>query len=139
MGIFKLKLTTFIMVAGLTLSAVGPATADRWNTEEKVLESIWLVAHYIDWRQTRTIAKHPELYHELGVAYFILGDHPDCNSVDLLFLGGTLAHLLVTDQLHRETRFLGSTWHPRRLWQMCTISVSTNYVIINFQVNISLD
>jgi hypothetical protein len=47
--------------------------ADEWSTQDKSLEATWQILHFIDWRQTRTIAKNPDKYREMNP---ILGEHP---------------------------------------------------------------
>lgn len=53
-----------------------------------ITAALWLLMNastLVDWGQTRTIAHHPDQYHEAFNP--VLGDHPSRRNVDAWFLG----------------------------------------------------
>jgi len=100
---------------------------DKWTTQDKSLEATWQVLHFIDWRQTRTIAKHPDDYYEMNP---ILGKHPSTTEVDIYMISGAILHPIITHYLPKKYR----PW-----WQGITIIMSTTCVVNNFIVGIGMD
>lgn len=139
----KAIIITLALTLGLSLLVPGSVHAERsakrWTNEELLLEVGWEFLHLLDWRQTRSIAKHPERWNECGTTSWFLGSHPDPSSVDRLFLLSAVAHPLVTELLPREARAFGATWHPRRAWQYFTIVAKGRYVVLNFTLDIPID
>jgi len=60
----------------------------------------------IDWGQTRTVAKHPELYQETNP---IMGKHPSLRTVNTYFSSAIVGSALIAHALPGELRkgFLG--------------------------------
>ena len=98
-----------------------------WSEQDITLEMTYQVFHFIDWRQTRWIAKHPDDYCELNP---ILGKHPSTTEVDLYFIGTALLHPLITDLLPEKYR---------PIWQGITIGMSATCVGWNFSLGIGFD
>jgi hypothetical protein len=101
--------------------------ADKWTTQDYTLEASFMVFHFIDWRQTRYIAKNPGDYNELNP---ILGSHPETWEVDAWFVGTALIHPIVTHLLPKKYR---------TIWQGITIGASAATVGWNFQMGIRMD
>lgn len=123
-----MKKLIFIIFIFLLVSWCLPcAAANKWSTQNYLLELTYLTAHAIDWRQTRTIAKNPGRYTEKNR---YLGKHPTVREVDEYFLFSTLIHVGVT-------HFLPAKLRP--IWQCIAIGVSVNCVQHNYSVGIKID
>ena len=101
--------------------------ADKWSTQDYTMEASYMVFHFIDWRQTRYIAKHPDDYRELNP---ILGNHPETWEVDAWFIGTSIVHPIVT-------HFLPARYRP--IWQGITLGASMATVGWNFSAGIRMD
>jgi hypothetical protein len=101
--------------------------ADEWSTRDKSLEATWQVLHFIDWRQTRTIAKNPDDCREMNP---ILGEHPSTTEVDIYMITGAILHPIVT-------HFLPEKYRP--WWLGISIGMSGACVVNNFIVGIRMD
>ena len=119
----------YVIMVVLLLSLVhyDATAADRWSTQDKALEGTYQVLHFVDWRQTRYIAKNPDDYYERNP---ILGEHPSTTTVDIYFISTAILHPIITHYLPKE-------WRP--YWQGVTISISGACVINNFAVGIRMD
>lgn len=112
---------SFLLIPNITLSA------DKWSAQDKILEGTYQVLHFMDWRQTRYIAKNPDDYYEMNP---ILGRHPSTTEVDVYFVSTALLHPIITHYLPKKYR----PW-----WQGITITMSGACVINNFAVGIRMD
>jgi hypothetical protein len=97
-----------------------------WTRTDYALEGSYLMLHFIDWRQTRTIAKDDD-YHERNP---ILGRDPSVREVDVYFAVTTVLHPIVSHFLPKPYR----TW-----WQGITVTVAGTCVIHNWHVGIRMD
>jgi len=94
------------------LMMVSPSLAgDEWLFADTKREVLYLTLHTIDWAQTRTIARHPEMYRETNV---FLGEHPSTGRVDRYFV---LSKFLI--KIKKYTRKL--------------IKIKNNYGLMNDQ------
>jgi len=87
----------------------------------------FLALQFIDYGQTRTIAKHPENYYEMNE---ILGAHPSVGKVNTYFAVTTLLQMAIARALPYEYR---STF------QYITIGVEVGAVANNMMVGIHHD
>lgn len=117
----------FVLSLILTTFPNTGLAADKWSTQDKTLEATWQALHFIDWRQTRYIAKNPDDYREMNP---ILGNHPSTTEVDIYMLTGAVLHPIVT-------HFLPEKYRP--WWLGISIGMSGACVINNFAVGIRMD
>lgn len=116
-----------IIITAILLSSASANAADKWSTRDKGLELSYQILHFIDWRQTRYIAKNPEDYYEMNP---VLGKHPSTYKVDAYFIGTAIVHPIIT-------HFLPQKYRP--WWQAVTITMSGTCVINNYFVGIKMD
>lgn len=107
-----------------------------WSKAEIAKEVVYTGIKAIDWRQTRTIAKHPDEWYEVNPA---LGEHPSVERVDNYFLITGIAHPIITHILPRKHTLFGWEWSPRAVWQNVTIGISAGCVAHNYSVGIRID
>lgn len=131
-GIARMLRSTAVALA-LTAGAVITAHADDrnqwfapWSRGDVTRETVFLATEYIDWRQTRYIAKHPERYTEINP---ILGEHPSAGEVDRLFVATTLAHLAIVSTIPPK-------WRPAFQW--FTVGFQTSSIGRNWQIGVRL-
>lgn len=74
------------LAAAFSAPAAASDKGDAWTAAQKTAYTASIVANLVDWRQTRTIAKHPEQWRELNP---FLGRHPSVSRVNNYFLGTT--------------------------------------------------
>ena len=101
--------------------------AAEWTAKQKDLELSYQILHFVDWQQTRYIARHPEDYYEINP---ILGKHPDKQTVDIYFAASALAHIGISALLPDEFR---------DYWQMVTLGVKATLVGWNFSIGIRME
>lgn len=87
------------LAAVLTFSP--KASAEPWDTGDKVLGVAAVTTLVIDWGQTRYIAKHPDKYREKNK---ILGEHPSVGRVNTYFVCYIAGTLLVADWFSPNNR-----------------------------------
>jgi hypothetical protein len=92
---------------------------DPWSKEDVALEAAFLTVDFLDWGQTRYIAKHPDKFHEHNL---VLGRHPEVQKVDMYFLSTALLHIGIVTVLPQKYR---------KYFQGVTIGLSTGCVINN--------
>jgi len=136
----KFKMHITVLILAFVLPGLS-AASDKWTTQDKVLEISWQVLHFIDWGQTRHIAKHPDEYYECETVYYAIGSHPDTGQVDFIMGLGAVAHPIITHLLPRKARFLWTDimWYPRTTWQSITIITTGRYVVGNAAIGIKMD
>jgi hypothetical protein len=100
------------------------APACSWSKNEIVRESIWLGLHTVDWKQTQTIAHHPNEWEELNP---ILGKHPSVGQVNSYMLSWMILHPTISFILPEK---------QRKYWQWVTIGITGGVVANNFIVGI---
>lgn len=115
---------TLIVAIVVPIIVTQAAHADEWTKQDIILESTWQVLQFVDWKQTRVIANHPELYEEKNP---IFGSHPSTGKVDAMFAAGALLHVGITHVLPKEYRVY---------WQAVTIGMSAACVINNYSIGI---
>lgn len=115
------------LAAGITTTAHAD---DRWfapwSKGDVAREAVFLATEYVDWRQTRYIAKHPERYTEINP---ILGEHPSADEVDRLFVATTVAHLAIVSTIPPK-------WRPAFQW--FTVGFQTSSIGRNWQIGVRL-
>jgi hypothetical protein len=72
-----------------------------WSNEDTARQLAALAALGVDWAQTRTIAKNPQIWHETNR---LLGEHPSVGKVNNYFAGSMLGHTLLMNALPPEWR-----------------------------------
>ena len=119
----------YVIMVVLLLSLVhyDAIAADKWSTQDKALQATYFTLKFIDWRQTRYIAKHPDDYYELNP---ILGQHPSTTEVDIYFATTAILNTVIT-------HYLPSKYRP--WWQGVSITVSGACVINNFAIGVKMD
>jgi hypothetical protein len=122
-----MKTKLLLLLALIVFTPTKSLATDKWSTQDKTLQATYLTLKFIDWRQTRTIAKNPDDYYEMNP---ILGKHPSTTEVDIFFASTAILHSIVT-------HYLPSKYRP--WWQGITITVSGACVINNFAVGIKMD
>jgi hypothetical protein len=122
----KRKVAKLLLVLAI-LPSTNTLAADKWSTQDKSLEATYLVLKFVDWRQTRYIAKNPDKYYEMNP---MLGKHPSTKEVDAYFITTAILHPIVSHYLPKKYR----TW-----WQAITITMSGTCVVNNFAVGIKMD
>ena len=116
----------FLLASTLLLTVATSSYASDWSTQDIALESAFLGLWIIDWRQTRTIIKDPEL----AERNIILGRNPSLSEVDYYFLSGAILHLIISNALNPQ-------WTER--YQIFTIGNESAAVINNFGLGIKMD
>ncbi len=123
--------------------------ADKWTKQNIIMEGMYQLLHFIDWSQTRYIAKspsssrriidfvdwekkkyvfkYPKPFSEMNP---VIGRHPSVSRVDQYFLITTFLHLAISHYLPENYRVA---------WQGMTIFVSGGMVGHNYSVGIKLD
>lgn len=96
----KAIIVACILSVSTITSAYAGAPFDR--TDKKLLVA-YSVFHVIDWGQTRTIAMHPEHWHEVNP---ILGAHPSIGRVNAYFIATYAGNLLLARILPDKWRKL---------------------------------
>ena len=110
------------------LMMVSPSLAgDEWLFADTKREVLYLTLHTIDWAQTRTIARHPEMYRETNV---FLGEHPSTGRVDRYFALTALGHVGISYVLPQQ-------W--RKWFQISTITMEVVVVADNKRIGIAVD
>jgi hypothetical protein len=79
----------------------GTASADPWDTTDKVLGATAVTALVLDWGQTRYIAKHPDQFYEKNP---LLPTHPSVGRVNTHFVLAITGTLLIADYLSPSNR-----------------------------------
>ena len=124
MGLKKFKV---LIIALILLVSASAMAAEKWTDDDYALEGSYLALHFVDWRQTRTIAKNPDRYYEINP---ILGRHPSTTEVDIYFAATTLLHPIISHYLPQ----------PYRKWfQSVSVILSGTCVVNNFVVGIKMD
>lgn len=116
-----------LFVVSLSLVFLSTPCLADWTKRDTTLELSYQALHFIDWRQTRYIAKNGDDYYEVNP---ILGRHPDKHWVDVYFLGSAVAHLGIS-------YFLPDRY--RNVWQCVTIGVKAGLVGWNYSIGIRME
>ena len=89
-----------ILIALIALAVLLPLPAaaqwDNWTTPQVAMGVVALAAHAVDWSQTITIARNPDVWYETNP---LLGRHPTVSEVNRHFLLGGLAVLALAAYL----------------------------------------
>jgi hypothetical protein len=121
------KTKLLLLLALIVFTPTNTLAADKWSTQDKTMQATYLTLKFIDWRQTRTIAKNPDDYYEMNP---ILGRHPSTTEVDIYFATTAILNTVIT-------HYLPSKYRP--WWQGISITVSGTCVVNNFAVGIKMD
>jgi len=92
--LLALQLVVFILFS-------SSCKAEEWETRNKWIGGAALALHIADWRQTRYITEHPQIYREMNP---LLGPHPSKAEVDRFFLLTGIGTYLIADYLQGDTR-----------------------------------
>jgi hypothetical protein len=117
-----MKTKLLLLLALIVFTPTKSLAADIWSKQDKTLQATYLTLKFIDWRQTRTIAKNPDDYYEMNP---ILGKHPSTTEVDIFFASTAILHSIVTHYLPSKYRpwWQGITITIKIVWTVCTITV----------------
>ena len=110
-----------------------PHPTNQWTTMDTLLEVSWQIVHAMDWGQTLEIARHPQQWYERNP---VLGRHPSVGQVHAYMSAWAVLHPVVSVLLPTQAELLGMTLHPRQLWQMVTLTVSTTAVVSNVHLGV---
>ena len=102
------------------------AHAAEMTKKDLLLESTWMALHFVDWRQTVHVAKHPQEFEEMNP---ILGRHPSVGRVNLYMAAGMVLHPLVSYVLPQPYK---------KWWQYVTIGLSGGCVVNNFTIGVKM-
>ena len=119
-----MKTKLLLLLAIVVFTPTTSLAADSWSTQDKALQATTLTLKFIDWRQTRYIAKNPDDYYEMNP---ILGKHPSTTEVDIYFATTAILNTVIT-------HYLPSKYRP--WWQAIIITASGTCVINNFSVGL---
>lgn len=91
------------------------------------LESAFIAALYVDYRQTRTIAADTghDPFHENNP---ILGSHPSPNKINGYFIAGALAHAAITYTIPKGEYRTG--------FQLVTLGFELGATVQNFRIGV---
>jgi hypothetical protein len=106
-------------------------TPSGWDMETRILHDTYQVAHAVDCVQTYYIAKHPELYREVGLSWF-LGGHPSKESVAVWCVSQAYLYSVITQMLVDGDASPG----VRRVFSAVTIGLTVNTVQRNYAIGI---
>ena len=78
-----MKYLIYSIIALLTVIFSHLVQAEPWTKEQKQLAAISTTLHFIDWGQTRHIAKNPDRFYERSP---LLPNHPSMGQVNRHFI-----------------------------------------------------
>lgn len=107
-----------------------------WSNQDIAAETAWQIGNVIDWSQTRTIAKNPDIYQERNV---ILGSHPTTESVDIFMAVAAIVHPVISHALPQDAHIFGAHLKPRMYWQFITIGEKGACIVGNHRAGITVD
>lgn len=123
-------------VAFIILLMTTPAiAADKWTTQDYVLEATWESLHIIDYGQSLNIANSPSRYWEINP---LLGSHPSKENVHLFMISTAILHPIISHFLPRHFEILGFDIHPRTSFQSISIGISSGLVAYNYSIGLQL-
>ena len=97
-----------------------------WSKPDLARESLWLLGHYVDYRQTSSAMEQPEKYGELNPLF---GKKPSKGRVNSTMALIGAAHLGVTHILKNK---------KRRRWQEVTIGFKVGVVYNNYYIGVEI-
>jgi hypothetical protein len=74
----------------------------EWSDANKVLEALYLIPHYLDWKQTRWGSRHPDQFEERNP---ILGNSPSQGKVDAYFAITPILKYLLGNAIPNPERY----------------------------------
>lgn len=125
--------TTIIII--LLLIAGTVQAADKWTTQDKILEATWLAIQIVDYGTTLDVANHPNRYTEINP---ILGNHPSRDKVHIYMIGTAILHPIITHYLPRKIKVFGYNFPARTIFQSVTIGMSGACVVQNLSIGLQL-
>lgn len=115
----KLIITLILIFYTSTASA-------EWKTEDTVRQLVITGLSYVDYTQTKTIAKSKGYYYEVNP---ILGKHPHVDTVNIFFALTKIANFAIAYYLPDNFR---------KVWQYSWISIETTAITWNWQAGIRM-
>ncbi len=94
--------------------------AESWDRYDSSREIVWLLLRAVDWKQSLTIADHPEKYYEMNP---IIGKHPSRDRVNAYMATTTILHLGISTAIPKVAR---------PYFQYITIGFTGTTVFFNF-------
>jgi hypothetical protein len=119
----------------LLLIAGTVQAADKWTTQDKILETTWLAIHIIDYGTTLDTTNYGNRYREINP---ILGEHPSRDKIHIYMIGTAILHPIVTHYLPRKVKIFGYDFPARTVFQSVTIGMSGGCVVQNLSVGLRL-
>ena len=120
-----MNIKAFIQVVFVMLMLNGCCSFDKWTREDKILQSIQLGFHSIDWLQTMEIVNEPDYYESNAW----IGKHPTKSDINRYMLATAVMTVLITHTLPQE---------HRKYWLMFRIGVSSSAAVQNYNVGIKV-
>ncbi len=117
----------FIISLFVFFVPASASAADKWTTQNIIMEGTYHIIRAVDWSQTRYIANNPKRFHEMNP---VIGRNPSISRVNQYFLITAFLHLAISHYLPENYRIA---------WQGATIFVSAGLVRHNYSVGIKLD
>ena len=77
---------------------LDPEWLNDWDKTDRLLLAGYTLVWFIDWGQTRDIAKRPDEYEE-QTAEYLIGKHPSTQTVDASLIGIYILNLFVANTL----------------------------------------
>jgi len=132
----RTRLIYWLVLAFLVLACIrcGQAHAGEWTTEDKVEETIYQTANFVDLMQTVYIARHPDKFAESESAY-IIGTHPDSATVYGYMAASGIVHAIGTELL---IQMEAPRW-VKRTWQGVTIGDKVNCIRRGISIGIKYE
>ena len=118
-----LKTITLLLILLFPITA----TAEDWSDTDSALEISWQIIHSIDWLQTISAMKQPDIYHDNNP---VMGKHPSLDKVDSYMAISAIGHLAISYLLPKEYR---------PYWHYLTIAISGTCVINNINVGVNIN
>ena len=130
-------MTKIVAMFTLLLLVSGCAT---WSKKDIAREAAWQTLNYVDWTQTRKIARHPENYSETNP---ILGKYPSLEEVNLYMGTSALLHPIIAHYIPtwmEATGVFPQTWveNSRAVFQYITIGINTGNVVHNYNIGLRI-
>jgi hypothetical protein len=122
----------------LMFSLSAPVFAvDPMSRTDIVLELVFFGIYAVDWGQTLAITNHEDNgYYEINP---VIGKHPSRARVNTVFAACALGQIAGTILLPARYNFFGAAVHPRRIWQLAFIGVSSACVVNNFRIGLHVE
>lgn len=114
------------LIVLLLLTPLPVCAFDKWDTADKTLATVAVLAAVVDWRQTRVIAANPDKYEEKNP---VMGSHPSKAKVDLIFGLQVAANLAIAHVLPSNYR---------KMWLGAGIALSVYCIANNVGIGVGI-